>query len=73
MMSRGEQCSDVDYVSNQMNTSIYPPNCGKDHFGAQTDIRKKLVTPQKKKTIAVQTCKPKDQYKDDGEKSLVYR
>jgi hypothetical protein len=71
-MSRGEQCDEVDYVSNQMNTSLYAPNCGKEHFGIQTDMRRKLTTP-KKKAIAVQTCKPKDQYKDDWEKSLVYR
>ena len=55
-----------------MNTSLYPPNCGKDHVGAQTEMRRQLVTPQKK-AAKTQTVKAKDAYKDDWEKSQVYR
>lgn len=55
-----------------MNTSIYPPNCGKEHTGIQTDPRSKLRTPIKK-SKNVQTVNPKDAYRDDWEKSQVYR
>ena len=46
MESKANQCSEVDYLSNQMNTSVYPPNCGKEHMAIQTEYKR--GTPRQK-------------------------
>lgn len=53
-----------------MNTSVYAPNCGREHMAIQTEVRR--GTP-KQVSKNVQTVRPKDDYKDDWEISLVYR
>ena len=53
-----------------MNTSVYAPGCGREHMAIQTEVRR--GTP-KQVSKNVQTVRPKDDYKDDWEISLVYR
>ena len=67
------QTSEIEMLSNRNQTSLYGPNAPIRHTDTQTDPRiTRTLTPHKKR-MGTQTVKPKDAYKEDWERSAVYR
>lgn len=52
---------------------MFPPGAPINHMGCQTDPKITRAKTPPKKSTKCQTIKAKDAYKDDWEKSVVYR